>query len=61
MLLYILNKRSVTFWAYFGMIGLSKIKYFSDHIFDNFDVEWFQVQVSDLVVNEMPHSIDDVQ
>ena len=43
------------------MIGLSKIKYFSDHIFDNFDVEWFQVQVSDLVVNEMPHSIDDVQ
>jgi hypothetical protein len=42
------------------MIGLSKIKYFNDHIFDYFDVEWLQVKVGDLVIDEMSHSIYDV-
>jgi len=61
MLLRILDESMVTFWAYLGMVGLSKIKYFRDDISGNFDVDWFQVKVGDLVVDEMSHSMDDVE
>ncbi len=43
------------------MVRLPEIDEFSNHIFCDDYVDWFEVKVHDLIVDNVPHTVDNVE